>query len=830
MWDEKPTVINGVHMVDPVVSHPSEDMYNPHDPVTKLEVKQVEHELHEVVDDRIDDPNMDPGFVRAAEEAMEEGDIKHEVELGQLLEEDSPYPEVRSSISNVDDPDMPVLTFRSMLLGLITVIVVPGLNQFLYLRFPSTTITPYVITIVVYPFGQFMAWCLPRWTWHTRIGKITLNDGPFNVKEHSLISIMGLMSYQSAYAAGIPAVQKIPYHMQDWGYGYGILLILSTQLLGLSFATFCRRFLVWPASMIWPNNLPRAALLNSMHGIKTDTFTGMSRIKFFWIMFAILFCYQFFPTYIFVMLSIGNWFTVIAPKNVVLNQMLGTQSGLGLLPFTFDWTVISYAIAPLATPWWTQANVLVGYVIFYVIVCTAMYYTNVWNAKYLPMFSTSSYDRFGKKYDVSRVVQKMVPGSMSAPMFDAEAYNNYSLIYLPSALTVSYFLSFASVTAVLVHVGLFHGKQIWHQVRSNPLSANDVHMRLMSKYKETFFYWYFALFLAAFGMGIGAVEGWPTDHPWWAFIVAIVIGVVFLLPIGTIMAISNQEVGLNMISELIIGYMLPGRPIAMMIFKTTMYMITYQGIQFLQDQKLAHYMKIPPRIVFGAQVFATIVGGCVQLAVQDWAFSNINDICQPNQANKFNCASYTVFGTASIIWGLIGPGNMFSPGKKYNDLMWGFLVGAVAPIPIWLLAKKFPKGRFHLINLPVLFTGTGLIPPATGVNYLSPIAIGFLTQYLWKRYRFKSWFKYNYILSAALDGASAIGVVFIFFVLQYVHGQNENAPNQHFYLNGWWGNTAPFSTLDGGAEFDDIPHFAVYQLAKGEAFEGTPLQVGLPAT
>lgn len=785
--------------------------------VGNLEAKQAETELHDFVDDRIDDPNMDPTFAHAAESALETGDVKQEVHLTQLMEEDSPYPEVRAAISNVDDPDMPVFTFRTALLGLITVIVVPGLNQFLYLRFPSTTVTPYVITIFVYPMGQFLAWCLPRWGFNTRWGRVTLNSGPFNVKEHSLISIMGLMSYQSAYAAGIPAVQKWTYNMQDWGYGYGVLLILSTQLLGLAFATFCRRFLVWPASMIWPNNLPRAALLNSMHGIKTQKESGISRIKFFWIMFVILFCYQFFPTYIFTLLSIGNWFCLIAPNNVILNQMLGTQAGLGLLPFTFDWTVIAAVVSPLASPWWSQVNLLAGYVIFFVIVCPAMYYTNVWYGKYLPMFSTRVFDRFGNKYKVAKVMMPQPPGSMMAPRFDPEAFNNYSELYLPSALTVSYILSFASVTAVLVHVGLFHGKQIWRQMRSNPLHSNDVHMRLMTKYKETPFYWYLAVFLVAFGMGIGACEGWATDLPWWAFIVAIVIGVVFLLPIGTIMAISNQEVGLNMISELIIGFMLPGRPIAMMIFKTTMYMITYQGIQFIQDQKLAHYMKIPPRQVFLAQVFATAVGGCVQLAVQDWAFSNIDQICTDDQKDKFTCANYTVFGTASIIWGLIGPRYMFSPGRMYNPLMYGFLVGALAPIPVWLLAKKFPRGKFHLINMPVIFTGTGNIPPYTGVSYLAPILIGFFTQFVWKRTNFKGWFKFNYILSAALDGASAVSVVFIFFTLQY-----PNGPNADFNNEGWWGNLQWQNTLDGSGPFS-------YLTPPDNGFIGTPLEIGKAA-
>jgi len=40
------------------------------------------------------------------------------------------------------------------------------------------------------------------------------------------------------------------------------------------------------------------------------------------------------------------------------------------------------------------------------------------------------------------------------------------------------------------------------------------------------------------------------------------------IAIGMIQAITNQQVGLNVIRELIIGYALPDHPIAMMLFKT----------------------------------------------------------------------------------------------------------------------------------------------------------------------------------------------------------------------------------------------------------------------
>lgn len=49
----------------------------------------------------------------------------------------------------------------------------------------------------------------------------------------------------------------------------------------------------------------------------------------------------------------------------------------------------------------------------------------------------------------------------------------------------------------------------------------------------------------------------------------------------------------SVITELIIGYALPGRPIAMMMFKTYGYITMYQALQFTSDFKLGHYMKVP---------------------------------------------------------------------------------------------------------------------------------------------------------------------------------------------------------------------------------------------
>jgi OPT family oligopeptide transporter len=124
---------------------------------------------------------------------------------------------------------------------------------------------------------------------------------------------------------------------------------------------------------------------------------------------------------------------------------------------------------------------------------------------------------------------------------------------------------------------------------------------------------------------------------------------IYTIPVGVIQAITNQHVGLNVLSELIIGYVLPGRPIAMMMFKTWTYITMTQALRFTNDFKLGHYMKIPPRSIFWCQIVAAVIGGTVQLCVQGWMFSNVEDLCSTHQRDGFTCPSTIVFGTASIV-------------------------------------------------------------------------------------------------------------------------------------------------------------------------------------
>ncbi len=244
------------------------------------------------------------------------------------------------------------------------------------------------------------------------------------------------------------------------------------------------------------------------------------------------------------------------------------------------------------------------------------------------------------------------------------------------------------------------------------------------------------------------------------FLIQCDLASVHTLPFSVIRATTGQLPGLNVITELIIGYLLPGRPIAMMLFKTWGYITMTQAVRFLIGFKLAHYMKVAHRPMF----FCQVVAGTVQLGVQEWMFSNIEGICDADQKNDFICPRTIVFGNASIFvskfvmlahtfciswlkdvvlqWGVIGPRRLFSPGQLYYGLGF-FLVGILAPLFQWILHKKFKMGFLKYINFAVAFGSMGGLPPATPLNYMPEVFVCFIFNCVIRRRHFDWWAKYN---------------------------------------------------------------------------------------
>lgn len=154
------------------------------------------------------------------------------------------------------------------------------------------------------------------------------------------------------------------------------------------------------------------------------------------------------------------------------------------------------------------------------------------------MSDSSAYDNTGSTYNVTRI---LTPDYL----FNETAYKSYSPIFLSTTFSLAYGLSFAGIAAVIVHTALFHGREIYDRAKASKADEEDVHTRLMRKYKEAPDWWYGVLFAVMIGFCFATIYGYETHLTWWALIIALLISIIWSIPIGMIYAITNIELGLN---------------------------------------------------------------------------------------------------------------------------------------------------------------------------------------------------------------------------------------------------------------------------------------------
>ncbi|KAL2217290.1 OPT oligopeptide transporter protein-domain-containing protein [Thermoascus aurantiacus ATCC 26904] len=702
--------------------------------------------------------------------------------------DDSPFPEVRAVVSPVDDPSLPVNTVRMWCIGLLFTIVGSALNQFFSLRQPSVTISSFVAQLLAYPVGCAWAWFMP-------LGVLN-PDRHFNIKEHALVTIMANVSFGSAAATQvIEAIVKF-YNLPSRG-GFELLFTVTTQLFGFGLAGVSYRWLVLPATMTWPLVLSNAALLSTLHSRANAVADGwsISRLRFFLYVFAGGALWYFVPGFLFKGLSTFSFICWIVPTNVIVNQLFGQTTGLGMSMLTFDWAQVVFANqSPLLVPFWAGMNVMGGFALFFWLICPILYYTNTWYSAYLPLMNSNTFDNTGKPYNTSRIMN--ADGTVNP-----EAYRSYSPMFLPAAYALTYGLAFANLTGIFMHIALYHGGDIWRNWKG--LGKKDIHARLIERYREVPWWWFGAITVLMFVLSVATNEVWHTGLPVWAVLLAFVLPVLYFIPVGIIKAVTNISANqLNLITEFIGGYAFLGRPIANMAFKFYGYVAVSQGLEFVADMKLAHYLHIAPRTVFLAQGLATLVGAIVQCGVTVFMITRIDGMCSSDNSSGYTCPHGRVTYSSSLIWGALGPGRSYSPGRLYGQLLWFFLIGPLVVLVTWMLGRRWKFVNY--VSWPVIIGGMSLVPPATGVNFSSWWVVNVLFNGWVRRRKPAWWTKYNYILSAALDSGVAVSTIIIFCII--LPGGTLN----------WWGNSVFANTADGlGTPWKSLPPEGYFGPPKG---------------
>ncbi len=489
--------------------------------------------------------------------------------------DNSPYAQVRASVSPTDNTTLSINTPRMWTLSILFSILGSSTNLFFSLRYPSVAITPVIALLMVHPLGFLWDYLLKRsddppeeyvdgfrsesastasaeqnphivpLEQRGRLDRVRLwlAQGRWNEKEHSCVYVSSNVSFGFAFATDV-IVEQTQFYKQEASITYQLLLTLSTQILGYTFAGLTRRFLVRPSGMIWPGTLMSAAMFTTLHKEQNEVANGwkISRWKFFYAVWLGAFLFYFLPGLLMPALSYFNVITWFAPDNVVVANLFGVVSGLGLFPLTFDWAQVAYIGSPLLTPFWAAMNVVGGLVVVMWIVAPIAYYSNWLFSSYMPILSAAVFDNTGNVYDVSKVLTKDF-------LFDREAYSKYSRVFLPITYVLSYGVQFAGLASLLTHTICWHGKDIWTQWKrsleetagepkgtyqpvgdpsegsarasgggaatratrsslsiDNLMSREDVHNRLMRRYKDAPMVWYLMTFVSMTAIGIFVVE------------------------------------------------------------------------------------------------------------------------------------------------------------------------------------------------------------------------------------------------------------------------------------------------------------------------------------
>lgn len=624
---------------------------------------------------------------------------------------------------------------------------------------------------------------MPNHTFRIFGHELELNPGPFNVKEHTIITMMTAAGSAYSYAVDILLAQEIFYH-QKFKWGFQILLFISTQAMGFGVAGVARRFLVWPSSMVWPATLITTTVMYSLHDhtpSDPSTTNGwkIGRYKLFLIVAAGCFVWEWIPQVFAPFLAYFAFACFAAPKNVIVNQLFGTSSGLGLIPITFDWSVVTAFLgSPLQSPGFALANIAFGLLIV-TLGAVGLSFGGPEFYRYLPISANKNFDNHAQVYNTTRILTKDFT-------FNETAYKEYSPLLLGPTFSLSYGMSFAALIATLTHVIVFYGPDVWRRAVDARSEEPDIHLKLMRKYKEAPEWWFMSIFAVSFAFGMIASQVWATHLPWWAYVLCIAIGVFFYVPIGMVQAITNQQTGLNVITEMIVGYMIPGRPVAMMLFKSYGYMVSYNGLNYISDMKVGHYMKIPPRSMFAAQAFAVIWLSIVQIASYNFLLGNIEGICTEDQKQGLTCPNARTFFNASVIWGVIGPRRMFGAGATFSWINYFWLIGFAMPVIQYFVARRYPRSAIRYMVWPVIFGAAAMIPPATLYYLWTFVVVGVTFNVVLRRLFPGWWTRYNYLVSGALDIGNALTVVVIGLGLGL---SNKNFPD-------WWGTTVITETLD----------------------------------
>ncbi|KAK7535339.1 OPT oligopeptide transporter protein-domain-containing protein [Phyllosticta citribraziliensis] len=769
------------------------------------------------------------GAIEVQHAAASDTDLSYDVRKEDRFGEVVVLSDAKDLVTHVlhvdDDPSLSPWTFRAISIGTGLSIFSSVLQTIFYFKPQVIYISVVFLTVIAYIIGEGMA-LIPR------IGPVGrfLNPFPFNSKEHAFIVVMASAGATSAVATEILAAQRL-YYNEKPSVGAAVFLVISAQLLGYGIAGLMREVLVQPTRMLWPINIPVNSLFETLHRDRTETW---KRLRVFLIVFFVMFFYEIIPEWMFPLLQGVSVFCLANQDSLVFTNLFGGSQGnegLGFLSVSFDWQYIASLGSPLWMPLYTLTNSCVGYLLC-ICLYMGLYYMNVWRAKDVPFMSQLLFDPSSNftsyvEYNLTKILH-------SDNTINDTAVVEAGIPYL-TATYISYLITTnMGITAALVHMALWNYDDIkygWSFLRPSALKkvlnpswwrfweggetqeehkqriladpSMDPHYKLMMQngYKEVPQWWYGIVLVVTFVIGMATLYGIKSTLPWWGYIVANVFAAIFILFFGAQMGLTGFQFNQQPVLQMLAGYLHPGRPLANMYFTTFGYNGVSQGQWLLRDLKLAQLAHLSPRSTFTAQMLGSIIGAVFDYIMMETIVDNQSDILKSVEgSNIWSGQNVQQYNTLALAWSMAK--HMFSVGARYQWVTISYLIGFVVPFPLWLLYRKTKIRFFQSVNLSIILWYMGWLFVGVNSSILSYFALGFFAQFLCADMYKPQWFvRWNYLVSAALDGGTQVIVFILSFAVFGGSGKAHDFPL-------WAGN-------NGGIAQNKNIDFCMYNPANG---------------
>jgi hypothetical protein len=242
------------------------------------------------------------------------------------------------------------------------------------------------------------------------------------------------------------------------------------------------------------------------------------------------------------------------------------------------------------------------------------------------------------------------------------------------------------------------------------------------------------------------------------------------------MGLTGFQFNTQPVCQMLAGFMFPGRPLANFYFTCYTYNSLQQAQLLGKDMKLAQYAHLPPRCTFLVQVAGALIGAIFNWVMMVEIVANQAPLLTAIQgSNIWSGQNIQSFNSLAISFSLAH--DLYSVGNRYQWVTLSFLLGILCPLPFYFGHKLTNWWGFAYINTSIILWFMGNLFVGINSSTTSFFLIAYFSQFYLRKYHPAAFVKWNYLLSAALDGGTQVLIFILTFAVFGGSGTAVPFPN-----------------------------------------------------